>query len=96
MASKAKSDLPAIKAKIALIDRKIDGTRMELCRRVGRFNMFSAHGWQTAWDRHPDLYGRNQALFAERDIAAQERDALIEAEYRAAKRRERASYRRAA
>lgn len=81
---------------IRQIDRNIDGIRRELFRRVGRFNTFCAHGWQLAWDRHPDLRAKETELFRLRGIAQQERDAQIERDYRAAQRKQRAAYRRAA
>jgi hypothetical protein len=84
------------KEEIRLIDKRIDGVRLELFRRGARFNTFDCHGWQLAWDRNPDLYGRQLALSRRRGIAQQECDAIAEREYRAAQRRQRAAYRRAA
>lgn len=81
---------------IRLIDKRIDGITLELFRRGGRFNTFDCHGWQLAWDRAPDLRIRRNELFRLRGLAQQERDALIEKEYRTAQRRQRASYRKTA
>lgn len=81
---------------IRLIDKRIDGIRLELFRRGARFNTFDCHGWQLAWDRNPDLWGRREALYRFRDIAQQTRDAIMEADFRAAQRRERAAMRRSA
>jgi hypothetical protein len=78
---------------IRLIDKKIHGIRLELYRRVGRFNTFSAHDWQLAWDRNPDLQARENALFLLRDIAVQEFTELLEKEYRKAQRAERRAVR---
>lgn len=75
---------------IRIIDRKIDGIRKELFRRVGAFNAMSADGWQLAWNRNPDLDERHAALFRFRGVAQQTRDLIIEREHQAARRRERA------
>lgn len=85
-----------VNQQIALIDKRIDGVRMELFRRVGRFNTMSANSWQLAWDRHPDLYARQSGLFCQRGVLQQVRDAEAERAYRADQRRVRASYRMAA
>jgi hypothetical protein len=82
--------------RIAAIDRRIDGVRLELFRRGCRFNTMSAHGWQIAWDRHPDLGARNDFLYRLRGLAQLDRDAEIERTYRADQRRARAARRRAA
>lgn len=81
---------------IAQIDRNIEGVRRELFRRVGRFNTLCIWGWHLAWNRNPDLHARQTELYRLRGLAQQERDALIEKEYRAAQRRQRATYRKAA
>lgn len=81
---------------IRQIDKRIDGIRMELFRRVGRFNTLSASEWQLAWDRHPDLYSRQEMLFGLRGLAQLDRDAEIERAYRAEQRKQRRAYRRAA
>jgi hypothetical protein len=80
---------------IRLIDKRIDGIRLELFRRGARFNTLDAAGWQLAWDRNPDLLGRHEALFRFRGIAQDTRDAIIESDHRAAQRRERAAAKRA-
>lgn len=66
---------------IRLIDRKIDGIRLELFRRGAR-NLISAADWQLAWDRNPDLAGRNDALFRFRGVAQATRDAILDREHR--------------
>lgn len=81
---------------IRIIDKKIDGIRLELFRRVGRFNTMDAGGWQLAWDRHPDLYARHTELFRQRGELQVVRDAEIDRQYRAEQRKLRRSYRRAA
>ena len=80
---------------IKVIDRKIDGIRKELIRRVGAFNTLSADSWQLAWNRNPDLDARHNALFRFRGVAQQTRDLIIECEYQAELRRLRALRRRA-
>lgn len=80
---------------IRIIDKKIDGIRLELYRRVGRFNTLEAAAWDLAWRRCPDLYARQEALFRFRGVAQQIRDAIIDTEYRAEQRRERAAHRKA-
>lgn len=81
---------------IRLIDKRIDGIRLELFRRNGRFNTFNCHDWQLAWDRNPDLRMRQEMLFGRRDLAVMERDALIERVYRRDQRRQRNALRKAA
>ncbi|SDC08834.1 hypothetical protein SAMN05216337_1001224 [Bradyrhizobium brasilense] len=80
---------------IRIIDRKIDGIRLELFRRT-RVRIFDAGSWQLAWDRHPDLSERHDGLFRLRGVAQQTRDLIIEREYQAARRRERTMRRKAA
>jgi hypothetical protein len=74
---------------INLIDKRIDGVRLELFRRVGRFNTFCSWGWQLAWDRNPDLHARQTDLYRQRGELQQIRDAEIECKYQATARRER-------
>lgn len=74
---------------IRLLDKRIDGVRLELLRRV-RVNILDAGSWQLAWDRNPDIDRRHDALFRLRGIAQDTRDLIIEREYQAAQRRERA------
>jgi hypothetical protein len=51
----------------AIIDREIDANRAELQRRELYNNSFDlAIDWQDAWDKHPDLYAREQELYRER------------------------------
>lgn len=73
--------LTQVKANIRLVDRKIDGIRRELMRRVGKFNTLSANAWQLAWDRCPDLREMETTLFAERGNLQQARDHLINDAY---------------
>lgn len=80
---------------IRLIDKRIDGIRLEMFRRT-RVSIFDAGSWQLAWDRNPDLHARSEELFRQRGELQQVRDAKAEREFRAAQRRLRASYRRAA
>lgn len=86
--------LSEVQAQIRQIDRNIDGIRSALYAR-GRFDNLSAHGWQLAWDRNPDLHARETELFRQRGELQQQRDALIESEYRAEQRRQRRTRRAA-
>lgn len=82
--------------RIDQIDRQINIVRWELHIRVPLIDTLSAASWQAAWDRHPDLSAREDALFRQRGIAQRERD---EAEHRAwqrQQRQERAALRRRA
>ncbi len=81
---------------IRQIDKRIDGIRLELFRRGGRFNTLDVSSWQLAWDRHPDLNSRHDMLYRLRGLAQLERDAEIERAYRVEQRRLRATLRRAA
>ncbi|WP_375782868.1 hypothetical protein ACE10Z_23425 [Bradyrhizobium sp. Pha-3] len=81
---------------IWIIDRKIDGIRKELCRRVSGVRIFDANDWHLAYNRHPDLRDRAEALWRLRGVAQQTRDLIIEREYQAELRRERAVRRKAA
>ncbi|MCP1832787.1 hypothetical protein [Bradyrhizobium sp. USDA 4545] len=81
---------------IRIIDRKIDGIRMELCRRLQGVRIFDANDWHLAYDRHPDLRDRAEALWRFRGVAQQTRDLIIEREYQAAQRRERTQRRKGA
>ena len=58
---------------IRKIDTAIDAIRSDLRRRE-RIDINSAESWQRAWDRHPDLRGKERDLFAQRGIAQIERD----------------------
>ncbi|MES5483626.1 hypothetical protein QMZ05_12780 [Bradyrhizobium sp. INPA03-11B] len=82
---------------IRIIDRKIDGIRMELRRRIGGgLRIFSAHDWHYAYERHADLRERADALWRFRGVAQQTRDLIIEREHQAVQRRQRALRRKAA
>lgn len=48
------------------IDRDIEDNRSELAKREPKLDVLSVDSWQRAWDRHPDLYARDQALHEER------------------------------
>lgn len=75
---------------IRLIDKRIDGIRLELHRRGPAFHTFDTHAaWQLAWDRNPDLHERHTELFRQRGDLQVARDAEIEREWRAQERRER-------
>lgn len=58
---------------IAAIDKLIDGARLELHRRVGKFNRLDASAWQLAWDRNPDLQSRERELLRQRGEAQRKR-----------------------
>lgn len=79
---------------IALIDKRIDGIRLELYRRGSRPGL-NVSEWTLVWERNPDLWARNEELFRQRGAAQLVRDAEINRAYRAEQRRIRASYRRA-
>jgi hypothetical protein len=76
---------------IRIIDKRIDGIRLELHRRGPAFSTFDSHGWQCAWDRNPDLYARHNDLFRQRGDLQVIRDAEIEKRWRAQERAERRS-----
>lgn len=84
-----------VKADIRQIDRRIDGIRLELYRRGGRFNTFDCGAWQLAWDRNPDLRARETALYSTRYDFSQEENAALTSEHRAEQRRCRAANRKA-
>lgn len=79
---------------IKQIDRNIDGIRLELYRRGAR-NLFSAHDWQLAWDRNPDLAARDKALFRQRGALQVIRNSDLERAYRAEQRQARRNRRAA-
>lgn len=80
---------------IDVIDRQIDVNRAALATRVRAIPQ-TAWGWQTAWDRCPDLYARDCELMRQRGVAQQERHAQLNAEYRREQRIARAAQRKAA
>ncbi len=88
--------LTQVKADIRQIDRNIDGIRKELVCRVGRFNTLSAHDWQLAWDKHPDLRVAETALYFNRGQLQQERNLLEDQARRAQLRRDQNAARKAA
>lgn len=85
-----------VKADIRQIDRRIDGIRLEIYRRIGRFNTQSCLAWQAAWERCPDLQARDRDLYEQRGHLQTERDAALEREYRAEQRQSRKQTRKAA
>lgn len=81
---------------IILIDKRLDGIRLEVFRRLGRFNSQSADCWDLAWARCPDLYARQGDLYRQRGAMQKVRDAALEREYRAEQRRKRSALSRVA
>jgi hypothetical protein len=75
------------------IDRSIDANTRALMTRLHCDPGMSAHNWQNAWDRCPDLRQRRDALYRERGEAQVERDRLEEREYQRQQRSERAKRR---
>jgi hypothetical protein len=80
---------------IEQIDKQIDANRRALMARlhfgVGR----SAHEWQAAWDRCPDLYARERDLYRQRGLLQEQRNAADNRAWQAEQRKERARLRRA-
>lgn len=58
---------------ISEIDRDITTIHKEL-RRLEKIKPFDAASWQAAWDKHPDLWERERALYRERGAAQKVRD----------------------
>lgn len=58
-----------ITKRVRAIDKQIDKVRAELKRREPNLDEGSAQSWQDAWDKHPDLRQRENALFLGRDLA---------------------------
>lgn len=58
---------------IAQIDKDIRANHKQM-RRLEKIDLYSAASWQDAWDKHPDLRAREDALYLERGIAQQARD----------------------
>lgn len=54
-----------VRFKISQVDRHIDENRHQL-QRAEKISPFSAASWQKAWDKHPDLYARESAMFKQR------------------------------
>lgn len=71
---------------IAAIDKQIDATVRVLLLRI-KIRPTDAAGWQTAWDRNPDLHSQHLGLYAQRGRAQQERDAEDHRTFVRAKRR---------
>lgn len=79
---------------IEQIDRDIDANRATMLRRL-RFNPdMSARQWQAAWDRCPDLYAKECALYLERYDAQCARDAAAHREFLSKQRAERRAIKR--
>jgi hypothetical protein len=53
------------KRAIRNIDRRVDRIMARMLR-LERIDRMSTASWQRAWDKHPDLYQRVNALYAER------------------------------
>lgn len=62
------------RSEIAEVDRQIDANRAEI-RSLVKIRPLSAGSWQRAWDKHPDLYARDRALFCRRGELQALRDA---------------------
>ena len=62
-------------AEIRQIDREIDAVRRTLRSRE-KVKLLSARSWQTAWDKHPELYEQQRALFWQRGDLQMQRDHL--------------------
>jgi hypothetical protein len=80
---------------IDAIDLLIDANRRELYRRI-RYLPQTAHEYQNAWDRNPDLHAREHDLYRQRGFAQQHLADEMEVTWRAGKRRARAAQRQAA
>ena len=76
-------------ARIAEIDKAIDGVTRELRRRE-RVQLLSAASWQKAWDRHPALHDEYTALYVRRGFLQLVRDSAEHNAYLAEQRRDRA------
>jgi len=92
---------------IEQIDADIDAIHDELRARYPQLNrvprlhygpayLAACRRWGRAWDRHPDLRARQDALYLERHEAQLERDRKEAREAKARDRREAAAYRTAA
>src|SRR5450756_84496 len=88
----AQAALQTVLEQIRIVDAKINGGRRELLRRSPG-NIFSCQHWGFAWERHPDLRAREDALNERRWAAMEVRDAILLREARAAERRRHASAR---
>lgn len=58
---------------ISQIDQAIDAVTATM-RGLEKIMPLSAAHWQSAWDRHPDLYASYCELYRQRGIAQEERD----------------------
>jgi hypothetical protein len=58
---------------VTQIDKDITANHRHL-RRLERIKPMSAASWQAAWDKHPDLWERERALYLERGLAQKARD----------------------
>lgn len=50
---------------IKAIDRRVGRIHAKL-RKLETINLMSAESWQAAWDKHPDLYQKERALYRQR------------------------------
>lgn len=78
------------------IDKQIDANRRALMARLHVSPDCSAHVWQNAWDRCPDLYAREQSLYRQRGELQQLRDQEINRAWQAEQRSVRAKARKQA
>lgn len=63
--------------KIAAVDKQIDAIHRKICK-LETFDEMMAEGWQSAWDKHPDLLAAEQELFHQRGQLQVERDKVYE------------------
>lgn len=80
---------------IAEIDLLIDANTRALMGRVHCDPGMSAHMWQNAWDRCPDLSATRDDLFRQRGESQLVRDREIHKEHLSQQRKERAAHRKA-
>ena len=78
---------------IQQIDKEIDANRRKLFR-LEKFNRCSAENWQKAWDKHPRLHAKEQALYRERGEAQQVRDEKAGKEAKRVERSDNAKFRK--
>jgi hypothetical protein len=93
-AETAAGSVSGFQAKIDRIDTLIDANRAALLRRLHFNPNMSAGDWQRAWDRCPDLWKRERALYRERGILQALRDQAINREWQTQQRRKRSSARK--
>lgn len=86
--------LGEIITQIEVIDRQIDANRNAMIHRLHFNPDMSAAQWQRAWDRCPDLYARDRALFLQRGLLQEQRDAQAHREWQTQQRRDHAARRK--